>query len=178
MFGFGKKRPGGTTEQTLSDIARGMQHSVNVVQEILEQHYVRMLSRYFDDNNNHHARTITINVSPTQSMEVPLIAIIQPNSLVLQEMTVEMSIRIDETKLKTDKAGADEPSLSRTSFAVSIAPTEKLETPCKGDVIGIVMKFKACDPPEGISRIIDEFTSKVLCRPTEAGKLQNSSNES
>jgi len=188
MFGFGKKKPDPTTAQTLSDITRGMQYSVNAVQEILEQTYIRMLSRYFDESNNNEARTVTLKVSPNQEIEVPLIAIVQPNSLALQEMTVEMSIRIDDTTLKTgrpgpmlkaDQTGTNEPSpsLNRTSFTVSIAPTGKPDAPRKGDVISVVMKFKAGDPPEGISRIIDEFTSKVLSRPVKADETKKDDTE-
>jgi hypothetical protein len=166
MFGFGKKRDDDISRQTLSDVARGMQHAVNSVQEILERHYIKMLSRYFDEKGN--PVMAHFNITPADAIEVPLITLVSPKGLFLEEVTVDMSVRIDETQVKSEKDREDKPPTVRTSFMVSFAQDRGKESPRRGNVIDITMKFKAGDPPEGVSRIIDGFINRIVQKKIEA----------
>lgn len=143
---------------TLSDIIRGLIHSVNTSQEILEQHYSRMLSRYFSKDGE--PITTKIMVDPERYMEVPLITLISPSALALKEMDLEMSLHVDEIILKKVEDDDYEKEITRGSFIVSVdAAGITSEKP--SDIINVCMKFRAIDPPEGVSRLFDEFNKQI-----------------
>lgn len=147
-------------KQTLSDIARGIQHAVNTSQEMLEQHYLRMLGRYFDKGNN--AKMVRIKVPPDSVMEVPLIALMSPTGMLLEELVLDLSLRIDETDIKKTRK-PDGKIVERTSFVISVGGGKKVDGKSKDtNEIDIRMVFKIGDPPEGIARIVDEFTKKIV----------------
>lgn len=147
-------------KQTLSDITRGVQHAVNNAQEILDQHYTRMLGRYFDKYNS--PKMVRIKVPPDSFMEVPLIALMSPSSLYLDELVMDLSLRIDETDVKKWRK-LDGRVIDRTSFAISVGGAQSEEgKPKDRNQIDMRMVFKSIDPPEGIARILDEFTKKIV----------------
>lgn len=159
---------------TLSDIARGMQHAVNTAQEIIEQHYMRLFARYFDKNGE--PLMVTFNLTPEHVVNAPLVALIQPNALALEELTIEMAVEIDQTTVKKVPTPAKDIDLDRTSFAVSFASGKRTsagqttggEASTREDnVIDVMMKFKRGDPPEGVARVLDEFYKAVVTQPRE-----------
>lgn len=159
---------------TLSDIARGMQHAVNTAQEIIEQHYMRLFARYFDKEGE--PLMVTFNLTPEHIVKAPLVALIQPNALALEELTVEMSVEIDQTTVKKVPTPTKDFDLERTSFAVSFASGKRTSAgPATGDqrstrednFIDVTMKFKRGDPPEGVARVLDEFYKAVVTQPRE-----------
>jgi Protein of unknown function (DUF2589) len=146
---------------TLGDIARGMQHAVNTTQELLERHYAQMLSRYFNEDGTPVTRQFTL--PDGSKVDVPVIALVPASSLVLQEMTVRMSVRVDETKVKPADVEDASDHLTRTSFQVSFAggPPGR-EQNC----IDITMRFVTGDPPEGVARVMEQYANAVLARKT------------
>jgi len=157
---------------TFSDIARGMQHAVNTTQEIIEQHYMRLFARYFDKNGE--PLTVTFNLTPEHVVQAPLVALIQPNALALEELTLEMAIKIDQATIKKVQTPAKDFDLERTSFAVSFASGKRTSAGQatgedagigEDNVINIMMKFKQGDPPEGAARVLDEFYKAVVMQP-------------
>lgn len=143
---------------TFSDIVRGLLHSVNSSQEILEQHYSKMLSRYFCQDGK--PITTKIMIDSERYMEVPLVALINPSALALKEMDLEMSLHVDEISLKKIEAEDCEKDITRGSFKVSVTAANKTaERP--SDVIDVCMRFRAIDPPEGVSRLLDEFNKQI-----------------
>lgn len=156
--------PSPALTSTLSDIARGMQHVVNTTQEVLEQHYVRMIDRFLNPDGS--ARSMPIQLDSSHRLDVPLIALLNPPSLALDEMQVQMSVRIDEESVKTfpppNGAGSE---MSRSSFTVTMAPMSSTTSGSGGrptNIMDITMKFKSGDRPEGVTRIINEFTARML----------------
>lgn len=163
---------------TLSDVARGMQHVVNATQEVLEQHYIRMLDRFLEPDGS--ARTMSVKLKGPYRLDVPLITLLNPPSLALDEMQVQMSVRIDSESVKTfpPPAGASG-TMSRSSFMVTMAPmpdasgTAGPESHRPSNIIDITMKFKAGDRPEGVTRIINEFVAMMIpttTQPEESAK--------
>ncbi|MCL6591594.1 MAG: DUF2589 domain-containing protein [Firmicutes bacterium] len=148
----------GENAQTLSDIARGIQHCVNSTMEIMEQQYLRILSRHFDENSN--PKLIRMKTPNGYELEAPSITLLSPKEIALEEMIVEMSVRVDQIHSKKVKSRGNAPELSRSSFMVSLAPKQPESRP--DNVINIMMKFKAGDPPEGVSRVIEEFARQIL----------------
>ncbi len=146
-------------KQTLSDIMRGMQHSVNTAQEILEKHHIQLLNKYFKADGV--PETKTIQLGNGKILNIPLISIIKQNSLVIDEMEVEFKAKVDEVELKHLKAVdsnndgiIDRPE--RTSFAMDFTASERND-----NNVLIKIKFKTKEQPEGISRIVDEFDKQI-----------------
>lgn len=161
MFGFHKDKEVANAS-TLSDIARGLQHVVNTTHEILEHHFIRMISKYFGEDGS--AVTRRIRISDSEVIDVPLITLVQPLGMAMEELEVRLSVRVDKAIVKTRKAVDDDQEVTRASFQVSLAPTSEKDEKRPPNVIDIIMKFKGKDTPEGVSRIVDEFTSKVLAK--------------
>lgn len=157
--GMNNKTPA-NEKHTLSDIARGVQHAVNTAQEILELHYVRLLGRYFDEDNN--PKMVRLRTAQDTIVEVPLISLISPHELKLDELTMGLSLRIDETKVKRIPRKEGEP-IERTSFQISVGGGNTGDGAVRDhNMIDIKMVFKSGDPPEGVSRIVEEFTKKIV----------------
>jgi hypothetical protein len=167
-----KKR--GIDGQTLADIARGMQHAVNATQELCEQHYARIIERYFNSDGTAITRRIILPHNAGE-MEVPMIAIMPPSGLMLKEAEVEMAVRIDSTAIKSAAPTDEDVAQTRTSFAVSFTPRSHDRKPSQessdggSSAIDIKMHFKAGDPPEGVARIIEAYANTII--PHELGKL-------
>lgn len=165
----------GAAPQTLADIARGMQHAVNSTQHLVESHYARMLERYFEDGpegQKGKGKAITkVILLPNgkQELEIPLISLIPPAGLQLDELEVEMSVRIDGVERKQVDPVNDptHPEVTRTSFQISFAHRVQGAEERNTSTVDIRMKFKAGDPPEAVSRILEQFTNSILPRLIE-----------
>lgn len=157
--------------QTLSDIARGMQYCVNSASEVVEKHYIDMFSRYFDENGDPYIQTF--NMPNGYKIDVPVFLMMGYNSMNMEEMTVKLLISLKEMKQKTHSFGGDEDednanlATSRTSFTVALASENEDGTPGSQNVT-IEMKFKAGDPPEAVSKVIETFTNTVVPDKSEA----------
>ena len=148
------------TGQTLTDIARGIQYTVNAAQNLVEKFYIGLLDRYFDDDRN--PITMSLNVSEDASVDVPLITLVTPTGLELDELEVDMRLRVDgvSTKKVITKSGDE---VDRASFDISFSGANKngIRNP---NFIEMRMKFKNTDAPEGIQRIIESFSSNVIAK--------------
>jgi hypothetical protein len=165
FWNWKKKEPKGQSAQSLSDIARGMQHAVNSTQELTEQHYQEILERYFDDNGA--ALTKRFQLPDGTVMDVPLISLVPSAGLKLEEMIIEMSVKIDHSDLKS--AHPDKETLTRASFQCSFAH-RRGDTDLEQDVIEISMKFVAGDPPEGVAKLMEYYTNTALPKLPKKGQ--------
>jgi hypothetical protein len=138
-----------------------MQHAVNTAQSILQQHWRDTLDPYFDDETG---KPITEKylLPSGQLIEMPLIALVSPAGLVLDHMEIEMAVRIDAAEVKPHRsASQEETAQHRTSLRCSFAPLKKGEDRSMNSVM-VKMIFKAGDAPEGVARLIEEFTNAVV----------------
>lgn len=142
---------------------RGMQHSVNTAQEVIEQHHVMLLDKYF----THDGKAITkkILVNEDQSIDVPLISIVNQSSLEIDELELEFTASINDIDLKSLNnpdnellmtSGGSHGNIDRTSFGVGFQSTNK-----KDNQLSVKIKFKTKKLPEGVCRIVDEFDKQV-----------------
>lgn len=162
-----KKQKSGTSAQTaqsLGDIARGMQHAVNSTQELMEQHYARLIERYFDDNGNPISKKFILPGG--NEMVVPLISLIPANGLLLKELTVEMSVRIDQSTVRSAAPEGEESHITRTSFQCSFAP-HRGDSNEEMNSVDITMKFASGDPPEGVARLMEYYVNALTPTKTE-----------
>ncbi|HUU59967.1 MAG TPA: DUF2589 domain-containing protein [Phycisphaerae bacterium] len=171
--GAPEPHPPSVSEHTLADIVRGIQHAVNAAQELTEQHHIRTLERYFDDEGNAITQRILMP-DGVHCIDLPLVTAIPPNGLALSEMTVEMAVRIDNSVRKKAAARDVETHLTRTSFEVSFAPRAGDRAPQKvsggGSAVDVSMKFVAGDTPEGVARVMEYFTHALVPKVIATGK--------
>ncbi|HPW65762.1 MAG TPA: DUF2589 domain-containing protein [Salinivirgaceae bacterium] len=139
-------------KQTLSDIMRGMQYSVNTAQEILEKHHVKILNKYFNEEGVPITKRIKIN--DDKIIEVPLISIINLSSLNIDELVIRFKAKINSIELKNLKD--DNEDIDRSCFEMDFAPGEEDDND-----VSVKIKFKIKEQPEGISRIVDEFDKQI-----------------
>ncbi|MDR3019992.1 MAG: DUF2589 domain-containing protein, partial [Treponema sp.] len=85
---------------TLSDIIRGLQHCVNSSQEIVEQHHIRGLDRFFDADGRPYSTTVRINDSAF--MDIPHLCMSGHSSLILDELEVKLELMLRKTALKSN----------------------------------------------------------------------------
>lgn len=146
---------------TLSDMIRGIQHCVNSGVEIAEQHYIKTMDKFFYGDGT--PVTKTININETASIDVPLICLTNHGCLDFEEMRIKTKMCIDGIKEKeVDNelmmTAVDDYELTRGSFSVSLGD-------CKDNsemsVAEIEMVFKRKDPPEALSRVIDNINNLV-----------------
>lgn len=152
------------SDQSLSDITRGLLYSANAAQQILNTHYLESIGKYFDEEGN--PLMFTFKISETKEAAIPMLAMTEPKGLRLKELEVNLNVRIDEGKVK-EKDGIEEKDAARygdrTSFEVTLAPTTNDSGKGRtANTIGIKLKFEEQENPEGIERIMDEFRNKPL----------------
>lgn len=150
---FWKKK---TTTQTFADIIRGMQYAVNTAHEMLERHHITLLNKYFDCEGRPEKKELWLNTE--QKIEVPIITLINQGALSIDEMEICFKSKIDGITVKSAPAtgtGKDI-EIDRTTFEMNFTPSER-----DGNVVDVRIKFKSIQPPEGVSRIVDEY-NKIL----------------
>jgi hypothetical protein len=181
MFGwlFGKKNnppvaqtpPGGTPPttptpptpagQTLSDIVRGIAHAVEAANEIGDISNLNQLQTFFtrNDDGTVTAKTVRIKIDDTHYMDVPLIGLVNPSTMELEETEVRMCVRMTNTEIKEHLHTASETmKVQRASFNVALTSVKPGESK---DVIDVTMKFKKAAPQEVMARAIDELARQA-----------------
>jgi hypothetical protein len=172
-------------KQTFADVTRGFTHCVNQAQELVERHYLQIMDRYFDDepedrhgNKKQRPKLLSFKIAKDYVVHVPMVCLIPPSGLTIDELEVEMAMRINKHQLK--KASAQEHAhkdhITRSSFEVDFAPMHGPETGGSQNMMKVKMKFKAKEPPEGVSRVIDAYTNTVIPMrngdtPPEVGRV-------
>jgi hypothetical protein len=136
-----------------------MQHAVNTTQELLERHYAQVIARYFNEDGSPITRAFVL--ADGSRLDVPLISLVPAASLVLQEMTVRMSVKVDEIKVKPADVEDASDHLTRTSFQVSITGGSGARSQ---NAVDLTMRFVKGDPPEGVARIMERFANQVLAK--------------
>lgn len=165
-------------DQSLSDITRGLIHSANAAQQILDNHYIESISKYFDEEGN--PIIYTFKTAHDKQASIPLLALTEPRGLGLKEIEIDLKVRIDEGKVKTkDGINSDEALRysDRTSFEVTLAPSNDIVNGRTSNNIGIKLKFVETANPEGVERIMDEFRNRPLLYKLLSETEEGSSNE-
>ena len=157
-------------EQTLSDVVRGMAHAASAADEIIDQQFIKQLDNFFDvvpETGKLRAKMVQVELGPDRIIEVPLITMVDPALLSLDEVTVAMVVKLTQCKVAEMVHLADnEQKVTRSSFGVtmtSAAPDSR------SDGLRVSMKFKRIAPPEGATRIIDEMASMIAPRDKDRG---------
>lgn len=149
--------------QTLSDLIRGLQHSVNTAMEMIETRNVELLGRYFSEKGE--PITKRLNINEQTAIDVPLISIVNPSSINIKEVEMDFSVQIVSSELRRKQpqegflAGEDSAKfnnrLKRSNLEISFDGKKDSSR------MQVHIKFESKPIPEGLSRIIDEYDKTI-----------------
>ncbi|MCX4029569.1 DUF2589 domain-containing protein [Endozoicomonas sp. SM1973] len=154
---------------SLTNITRGMHHAAMTTTSMVAQQYVRLFEQFFDREDPKDpdsplkAKMVEIKLGDNHSMYVPLISMVAPKGIVMDRMKVSMSVKMEEIELKKATTADNAEQMRRGGFTVSFQSNKR----SKGgdgryaDEIAIDMEFQAIEPPEGIMRVIEEYTNLI-----------------
>ncbi len=89
MAGFWSREK--NDSQTLADLIRGLQHSVNAAMEMVETRNVELLGRYFAEDGR--PLTKRLDIDDRTSVEVPIISIVNPSTINIKEVDMDFPSR-------------------------------------------------------------------------------------
>lgn len=141
--------------ETLSDMVRGIAHSVATADEIADERFMHTLRHYFDEGDDHRLtpKVVVARVSENHDAVVPLVALLDHSTQRLAETTVRMKVRMAEVEVKDALRHADEKlKTQRASFRIAhhgIGRDEHSQT------VDVEMRFERADAPEGVGRVLD-----------------------
>lgn len=166
-----RNKPAPTTEESdmnqhkLSHLTRGIQDAVQDAQAVAGQQLIHVLKAFFDpDGEKWIPKVVRVEVSPDQWLDIPLITLVTPRAYFLDEMTVDMAIRLLPDGLK-DACVAGNSQAQRGSYKFEMVPSGRAD---EGSV-RMTMKFSSQVPPEGIMRLIEDLTNTITpFKPGEA----------
>ncbi len=163
MGGFWSREK--NSSQSLADLIRGLQHSVNAAMEMVETRNVELLGRYFSPEGEPLVRRL--NIDEQTAVDVPLISIVNPSTINIKEVEMDFSVQIDSSDLRCKRpqegfqAGDAEANfdnrLRRSSLEVSFGGNGN-----DASRMQVHVKFEARPIPEGLSRLIDEYDKTIL----------------
>lgn len=171
MFGWFKKKDEEAPQedaQTLSDIIRGAAHAVAAADEVQDKSFLAQLHRYFeyDEQTNTHTPKYARVLLPggTHYVDLPLITLMDPGTLGLNEVEIDLAVRTTKSRLKqaADHAGV---GVDRSSFEVGFTGSKP---GTRHDVIQVKLKFKRPEhPKEGPQRLLEELNGTVKPQPLD-----------
>jgi hypothetical protein len=158
--------PGGTPApthagQTLSDIIRGIAHAVESANEIGDVANLNQLRTYFNPNDDGtvSAKVVRIKIDAEHYIDVPLVGLVNPGSMEMEETTIRMCVRMTSTEVKSHvHAASEDMKVQRSSFNVALTSVKPGESK---DTIDVTMTFKKAEPQEVLARIIDEVSRQA-----------------
>lgn len=150
------------TASDLCDITRGLQEAAAATNNLIAQQYIKLFDQFFDYDAQAlgtpmKAKMVEVAMDDQHMMQVPLIALVSPRGLALERMQVDLSVRIQNTE--TTEVNAD---LKRERFYVTVGGQNKRNGDARDpDEVQIRMQFQACEPPEALNRLIEEYTNLI-----------------
>jgi len=150
------------TASDLCDITRGLQEAAAATNNLIAQQYIKLFDQFFDYDaqtlgSPMKAKMVEVAMDDQHKMHVPLIALVSPRGLALERMQVDLSVRIQNTE--TTKASEN---LQRERFYVTVGGQNKRNGDGRDpDEVQIRMQFQACEPPEALNRLIEEYTNLI-----------------
>lgn len=159
--------PAPMTSSDLIDITRGLQEAAAATHTLIAQQYIQLFDQFFDCNTGAlgspmKAKMVEVAMDDQHTLRVPLIALVSPRGLALERMQVDLSVRvngIDTRQFAQDNLPAD---TRGARFRVTVGASGRRGDQRDPDEVQIRMQFHACEPPEAINRLIEEYTNLIL----------------
>ncbi|MCU1720120.1 DUF2589 domain-containing protein [Pseudomonas sp. 5P_5.1_Bac1] len=147
----------------LCDITRGLQEAASATTSLIAQQYIRLFDQFFDYDPEAlgtpmKAKMVEVAVDDQHSLKIPLIALVAPRGLALERMQVDLSVKIQNTRPAADQC----PEARHQRFFVKVGQQTKRQGEARDpDEVQIRMQFHACEPPEALNRLIEEYTHLI-----------------
>lgn len=152
----------GKTTLSFDDIACGMQHAATAANRMIAHQYMLALDPFFEQTNDGRLKPkfIEMSLDDNHHFKLPLVSLTTPHGLMLEKMKVFLTVRTEavESLSQQESIGGNAPS----RFIVSLSPPSTQTDGRDSGHVDIEMQFTVLPPPEGVMRIIDEYTRSVL----------------
>jgi len=158
------RKPPKMDAHKLTDITRGMHHAAGTTMATIAQQYIYLIEQFFDTepDGTMVAKVAKVAVDEKHVMYVPLISLAAPKGIGLDRMVVDMTVRMENAEIKKCTDEVDNSEAMRSSFVVTMAPRSDAKSGRRDTTtMDVRMEFKAAEPPEGIMRLIENFTNHV-----------------
>lgn len=165
----------------LCEITRGLQEAASATTSLIAQQYIRLFDQFFDYDPQAlgtpmKAKMVEVAVDDQHKLKIPLIALVAPRGLALERMQVDLSVKVQNTRPARESC----PDASHQRFFVKVGQQTRRQGEARDpDEVQIRMQFQACEPPEALNRLIEEYTHLIspARRPTPPDEPPPSSNE-
>jgi hypothetical protein len=159
----------------LRDITRGLHEAASSANNLIAQQYIKLFDQFFDYNPDDlgtpmRAKMVEVALDQHHSLQVPLITLVSPRGLALETMTVDLSVKVAGTEAEAASHALENGELNCERFYVTIGAPRSDAAQRNPDEVQISLSFKACEPPEAVHRLIEEYTkliAPVRARPLE-----------
>lgn len=102
-----------------------------------------------------------IRVAPNQVMDVPLICLLEPSGYRLDELEMDLSVRLTLDQIKEQVHRNANNKIKRGSYSVELCPKGSCSNSRSSDVVDVRVKFKSTEAAEGLSRIIEDLNNTI-----------------
>lgn len=149
--------------QALSDLIRGLQHSVNAAMEMIETRNIELLGRYFTEDGVPLKKRIYVD--DKTGVDVPLISIVNPSTVNIKEVEMDFYVNVLDVDLRQKSAQAGFKTGDKDIDFDNRLKRSKLEVSFDGkndrSRMHVKIKFEATPIPEGLSRVVDEYDKTI-----------------
>ncbi|VWX55724.1 conserved hypothetical protein [Burkholderiales bacterium 8X] len=160
---------------TLDELVRGFHSAASQASALLQQQSALLLKEYFSvasDGRTLVAKVVKIALDQHHYTLVPLVSLVSPSAFSLETMKVKLAVRFDQVETRMQDGMVDE-SGKGANFRVSVSPINNApEGSSSGPrYVELEFIFKQHDPPEGIQRILEQFTNAIVPKAETEGAL-------
>lgn len=151
----------------LCDITKGLQEAASATTTLIAQQYIKLFDQFFDYDADAlgapmKAKMVEIAMDERHTMKIPLIALVAPRGLALERMQVDLSVKIHATEPVSQGLALDNAEQRHQRFFVTVGtPGKRQGEHREPDEVQIRMQFQACEPPEALNRLIEEYTNLI-----------------
>lgn len=161
---FFSRRKEPMSASDLSNITRGMHQAAASTHNLIAQQYIKLFDQFFEFDADDlgapmKAKTVEFALDSEHIINVPLVALVAPKGLALARMTVDLSVKMHSTELQKLRDAPDNQDMQCERFFVTFGSGKREGQDRDPDEVQIRMEFEACEPPEGINRLIEEYTN-------------------
>ncbi|MEA5673378.1 DUF2589 domain-containing protein [Pseudomonas sp. MH2] len=155
------------TSTDLRDITRGLQEAAAATNTLIAQQYLRLFDQFFDVDAEQpgmpmRAKMVEVAMDDTHTLRIPLIALVSTKGLALERMQVDLSVHVKNAQARQDLLQQANDTTSCSHFKVTVGAQTRRGEGRDPDEVQIRMQFQACEPPEAINRLIEEYTNLIL----------------
>ncbi|HGM5579971.1 TPA: DUF2589 domain-containing protein [Pseudomonas putida] len=155
------------TSTDLRDITRGLQEAAAATNTLIAQQYLRLFDQFFDVDAEQpglpmRAKMVEVAMDDMHTLRIPLITLVSTKGLALERMQVDLSVHVKNAQAHQEVLQQVSEAASCSNFKVTVGAQARRGEGRDPDEVQIRMQFQACEPPEAINRLVEEYTNLIL----------------